>query len=106
MGDQGKKGFGKQKGKYGQQWQIEAGKDGKPHKGKGKAMAHQWQQQNADNEWTNDQGTKNVCVCMQLCVVTMCSHFCMYARVNVFVNANGQTTELIELHVFPFYFEI
>ena len=59
MGDQGKKSFGKQKGKYGQQWQIEAGKDGKPNKGKGKAVAYQWQQQNATNEWINDQGTKN-----------------------------------------------
>ena len=54
-----KNAFGKQKGKCGQQWQNETGKDGKPQKGKGNAMAHQWQQQNAANEWTSDQGTKN-----------------------------------------------
>ena len=59
MVDQGKTGFGNQKGKYGQQWQTEAGKNGKRNKGKGKATAHQWQQQHSANEWINGQGIKN-----------------------------------------------
>ena len=59
MVDQGTKGLGNQKGKYGQQWQTGAAKSGKPNKGKGKAMDHQWQQQNSANEWIDDQGTKN-----------------------------------------------
>ena len=49
MVDQGKKSFGHKKGKYGQQWQTGAAKSGKPNKGKGTAMAQQWQQQNRAN---------------------------------------------------------
>ena len=56
MVDQGQKGFGNQEGKYGQQWQIETGKNGKPNRGKGKTMVHQWQQQNPANEWISDCG--------------------------------------------------
>ena len=59
MVDQGKKGFGNQKGKYGQQWQTGAAKNGRPNKGKGKAMAQQCQQHNFANEWIDEQGTKN-----------------------------------------------
>jgi hypothetical protein len=46
--DQGKKGYGNQKGKQANQWQADASNFGKPTKGKGKA-AYQWQQQNATN---------------------------------------------------------
>ena len=47
------------KNKYGQQWQTGAAKNGKPNKGKAKAMAQQWQQQNSADEWIDEQGTKN-----------------------------------------------
>ena len=43
MVDQGKKGYGNQKGKYGNQWQADAAKNGKQHKCKGKAMVYQRQ---------------------------------------------------------------
>ena len=56
--DQGKKGYGNQKGKHANQWQPDASGFGKATKGKGKA-AYQWQQHNAANEWFIDQGTKN-----------------------------------------------
>ena len=55
MVDQGKKGYGNQKGKYGNQWQADAAKNGKPNKGQGKAMAYQWQHQNTANEWFDEQ---------------------------------------------------
>ena len=59
MGDQERKGFGNKKSKYGQQLQAGAGNNGKPNKGKGKALAYQWQQQSLAREWINDQGAKN-----------------------------------------------
>ena len=59
MADQGKKGFGNQKGKYGNQWQEESANYGKPNKGKGKWAAYQWHQPNITNEWYDEPGTKN-----------------------------------------------
>ena len=59
MADQGKKGFGNQKGQFGNQWQEGAASYGKPNKGKGKAAAYQWQQPNIVNEWYSEPGTKN-----------------------------------------------
>ena len=57
--DQGKKGYGYQQGKYGNQWQVDLTKNGKPNKGKGKVVPYQWQQQNPPNEWFEGQETKN-----------------------------------------------
>ena len=59
MADQGKKGFGNQKGKYGNQWQEESANYGKPNNGKGKAATYQWHQPNIANEWYDEPGTKN-----------------------------------------------
>ena len=55
MADQGKKGYGNQKGKYGNQWQGDMTKNGKPNKGKGKAVPYQWQQQNSANGLFDEQ---------------------------------------------------
>ena len=59
MADQGKKGFGNQKGKYGNQWQEESANYGKPNRGKRKAAVYQWHQPNIANEWYDEPGTKN-----------------------------------------------
>ena len=68
MSDQGKKGLGKQwqikgqtKGNVGQQRQADAGiKDGKPQKRKGKALANQqWQQQANAKGCRNGKGITN-----------------------------------------------
>ena len=58
MADQGKSGYGYSKCRYGNQWQGDIIKGAKPTKGKGK-YGNQWAHQNPQDEWYDEQGTKN-----------------------------------------------